>query len=171
MFDLANKEYPNNRIIVSNADIFFDETLQLLDPYDLHGKFLTLSRWEVRRDGTLSEHSFSGGSHDTWIFKTPLPVLDESRLIKIGTLGCENVIAYQAQQCGLELFNPSYSIKCCHLHRSQIRNYAKKYPYREMGSVCPVPKCTVIEMDKQKKSLFFDHLRLSVGRRMPIILN
>ena len=40
-FELANTKYPNSSVILSNGDIFFNETLQTLDNYDLTGKMLS----------------------------------------------------------------------------------------------------------------------------------
>ncbi len=143
-FKIANKKYPNCRVIVSNADIFFNETLSLLEACDLSNKFIALTRWNVQADGSLTECAPNGGSQDVWIFQTPLPKF-ENDTIKIGLLGCENVIAYQAQKSGLTLFNPSFSIQCCHLHLSKIRNYPGNRPYKNMKKI-GVPKCTISKL-------------------------
>jgi hypothetical protein len=144
-FKIANKEYPNCKIIVSNADIFFNETLSLLETCDLSDKFLALTRWNVQADGTLTEYVRAGNSQDVWIFQTPLPKF-ENDAIKIGLLGCEYPIAYQAKKAGLKLFNPSFSIICCHLHLSKIRNYSGTHPYKKMGNITAIPKCTISEL-------------------------
>lgn len=168
-FKLANEMYPHCKIIVSNADIFFNETLTALEPYDLGNKFLTLTRWNVSRDGILVAFDPTGGCQDTWIFQTPLSKF-KNDAIKIGILGCEHAIAYQAKQSGLELFNPSLSIQCCHLHLSEIRNYARTTPYQNMGKIRIIPKCTVMEMDEDQRNLFHKNLRVNAGRRKPIIV-
>ncbi|MFA5306442.1 MAG: hypothetical protein WC365_03250 [Candidatus Babeliales bacterium] len=168
-FKLANERYSRCKIIVSNADIFFNETLTALEPYDVSNKFLTLTRWNVDRDGTLVAFDPTGGCQDTWIFQTPLPKF-ENDAIKIGILECEHAIAYQAKQSGLELCNPSLSIQCCHLHLSEIRNYARTTPYRNMGKIRIIPKCTVMEIDEQQRNLFRKNLRVNAGRRKPIIV-
>ncbi|MFA6262844.1 MAG: hypothetical protein WCW33_04430 [Candidatus Babeliales bacterium] len=169
LFEIANKEYPNSKIVVSNADIFFNETLALLEPYDLRNKFLALTRWNVRGDGTLVEFFARGNSQDTWIFQLPLPTF-ENDSIKMGILDCDLAIAYQAQKSGLILFNPSLSIQCCHLHLSEMRNYARSFPYNDLGKIKFIPKCTVMEINEQQRELYLKNLRLSFGRRKPIIL-
>lgn len=123
-FALANNLYPNRRIIFSNADIFFNETLAALETYDLKNKFLALTRWEVRKDGEIVPFNVSYRliSQDTWIFETPLiPFKNDS--IFIGTNECDSFIAYQAQKAGLTVMNPCLTIQCCHLHLSGVRNY------------------------------------------------
>jgi hypothetical protein len=169
LFEIANKEYPNSKVIVSNADIFFNETLTLLEPYDLRNKFLALTRWNVRGDGTLVEFFARGNSQDTWIFQLPLPKF-EIDSIKLGILDCDLAIAYQACKSGLILFNPSLSIQCCHLHLSEMRNYARNFPYNDLGKIRAIPKCTVMEIDEQQRDVYLKNLSLSFGRRKPIIL-
>ena len=39
--------------MLSNGDIFFNETLQALDNYDLTGKMLALTRWSLTAAGNL----------------------------------------------------------------------------------------------------------------------
>lgn len=169
-FAIANNVYPNCKVMVSNADIFFNETLALLESYDLRDKFLALTRWTVRSDGTLVECSPRGSCQDTWFFQTPLRTFENSS-IKIGTWGCEHAIAYQAQKSGLTLFNPSRSIQCCHLHLSDIHNSIQDSPYKNMGKITVINKCTIMEMDETQRTLYLDKLRLRAGRRTPIILN
>ena len=122
-FDFANKCYPNSKIILCNADIYFNNTLKLLDSYDLTNKFLALTRWDETNDGKLlplirPDGSEISNSQD----ETPLRKFENSK-IEIGIMGCDRHIAYQAMASGLEVLNPCFSIQCCHLHLSNIRNY------------------------------------------------
>src|SRR5262249_7959766 len=108
LFDYANRELVGCSIIAANADIFFDESLTLLDGYDLEGKLLCLSRWDVQRDG--SAHFFEHpSSQDAWIFKAPLRSFHCD--FHLGLLGCDNRLAWEAQQAGLQLSNPSRSLR------------------------------------------------------------
>jgi hypothetical protein len=123
LFDYANSYLTGQRVIVANADIFFDETLALLDGHDLAGELLCLSRWDVQADGsaTLFEHP---GSQDAWIFRAPIrPFACDFYL---GLLGCDNRLAWEAQQSGLKLSNPARSIRANHLHLSQVRHYTEE---------------------------------------------
>lgn len=132
-FSLAQTICKNTRIIIANADIYFNDTLHALTTYDLAGKFLGLTRWNITKDGTLEifkqyhpDGSFwdysSASSQDAWLFQTPL-VSFENADIQLGTMSCDSRIAYHAQKAGLMLENPCLSVQCCHLHLSPIRNY------------------------------------------------
>src|SRR5581483_3177903 len=87
-FALANELYRDQKIIVSNADIFFNETLSLLLNYDLNNKFLALTRWNVLKDFSIEPYYWFGQkvecSQDTWIFKSPIRRFDNDN-IKLGT--------------------------------------------------------------------------------------
>ncbi|HJZ23198.1 MAG TPA: hypothetical protein VJ201_01975, partial [Candidatus Babeliales bacterium] len=130
-FELANKLYPNSKIILSNADIYFNETLNLLRDYDLTGQFLALTRWNITKDNSLElfkqyprgkfNKDWSESSQDVWIFKTPLHITKAIQ-IQLGIMNCDSRIAYEAFQSGLKVTNPCLTIQCCHLHRTNIRN-------------------------------------------------
>src|SRR6476620_3514398 len=48
LFDYANQKLKGGATtIIANADIYFDETLARLNGYDLTGRLLCLSRWDV----------------------------------------------------------------------------------------------------------------------------
>ena len=122
-FNIANTSYPNQNIIIANADIYFNETLNYLDEYDLSDKFLCLTRWDVEPNGNLKYFANSIGSYDVWIFKTPIRKFLYDQ-IKLGTLNCDGAIAHQARVVGLKTSNPCKTVQCCHLHLSPIRNYS-----------------------------------------------
>src|SRR4029453_14292311 len=52
LFDYANRKLTGRRVVIANADIYFDHTLTLLDAYDLTDQLVCLSRWDVQPDGT-----------------------------------------------------------------------------------------------------------------------
>jgi hypothetical protein len=120
LFAYANQELPGRRVIVANADIFFDHTLPRLEDYDLAGWLLCLSRWDVHTDGTWSLFDFEA-SQDAWIFQAP--IRDVSCDFSLGILGCDNRLAWEAEHAGLRLANPSRSVRAYHLHLTGIRRY------------------------------------------------
>jgi GT2 family glycosyltransferase len=134
LFAHANRNLPGRRVVIANADIFFDHTLRRLEGYDLSRKLLCLSRWDVQGDGTLRffDHPCS---QDAWIFRAPISEFFCD--FHLGVLGCDNRLAWEAKQAGLEIFNPSRSVRACHLHLSGVRRY--KACERLAGSTCPVP--------------------------------
>lgn len=125
-FELVNAYYPNRKIILSNADIYFNDTLFLLQDYDLTNRFLALTRWNVQKNGKIKlQHASSRRdniwSQDSWIFQTPLcNFMDDS--ITLSSVNCDTWIAYRAKEAGLAVINPCLDIQCCHLHLSQIRH-------------------------------------------------
>lgn len=125
-FNVANRLYPNRKIILSNADIYFNETLTLLTGYNLTNKFLAITRWDITKDGRLEQNFWHGEpvtcSQDVWIFNAPIKRFTKDHF-QIGTQHCDGQIAYQAQKAHLKVINPCLSIQCCHLHLSEIRNY------------------------------------------------
>lgn len=133
-FDIANQLYPHENVIIANADIYFDETLLLLDGYDLNGKLLALTRWEpYPRRGSIWKHCcvpnqpLSSDSQDAWILRTPINIKNAN--IKMGTIGCDPNIAYEAEESGLQVSNPCLTIKSYHLHHSLVRHYNPKASY------------------------------------------
>ena len=111
----ANELFPMQYVILSNADIFFDETLDLLKDRHIKRRLLAITRSLGR---TVSART----SQDCWIFETPFPLdpmLDETR---IGLHDCEKPIIWVAKKNGLRVYNPCRSINCTHVHRSFIRH-------------------------------------------------
>jgi hypothetical protein len=127
LFCYANRELPDRRVIIANADIFFDRTLARLDDYDLQGCLLCLSRWDLHQDGSWRLFDFES-SQDAWIFQSP--VSDFPCDFHLGILGCDNRLAWEAGQAGLVLANPSRSIRAYHLHSSGIRRYSSEQRLR-----------------------------------------
>jgi hypothetical protein len=119
----ANRALAGRRVIVANNDIYFDATLARLDGYDLAGKMLCLSRWDVLPDGGIRIFDWSS-SQDAWIFQPPLP--DFPCDWHLGLPGCENRLAYEANAAGLTLENPARSVRALHLHLSQVRHYRQR---------------------------------------------
>ncbi|HEY2031777.1 MAG TPA: hypothetical protein VGH20_21440 [Myxococcales bacterium] len=133
-FAYANGALAGRRVALANADIYFDETLALLNGHDLRGKLLCLSRWDVQPDGSSKYFDFSA-SQDAWIFEAPLPQL--SCDWHLGIPGCDNRIAHEAAQAGLRLWNPSRSIRAHHLHASAVRHYTESQRLSGPGAAVP----------------------------------
>jgi len=128
---IANELYPNKATIIANGDIYFDETLNILENYDLEDKFLAPTRWDILPDGTRQIYHFKTGqinflSQDCWMFKSPFPM--PRKTILLGKMRCENIIMGHAFDMKYEVQNPSLTIKCWHLHKVQIRHYTEAPP-------------------------------------------
>jgi len=144
-FDLANNQYPEQNIIVSNADIYFDETLSLLENYDLTGELLALTRWEIYPGkGAIWKHlcdvnqPLRSDSQDSWIFKTPINIAPAD--FQLGTIACDPYIAFAAEQSGLRVRNPCLTIKTHHVHNSLVRHYNARASY-------DIKKCKILVLE------------------------
>ena len=127
LFDYANAHLAGRRVILANADIYFGADLARLARYDLTGKLLCVSRWDVHADGSASffEH---GESQDAWVFDAPLPQIACD--FHLGLPGCDNRLAWEAAHAGLELENPARSLRAYHLHTSHVRRYREEHRIR-----------------------------------------
>jgi hypothetical protein len=123
LFEYANRHLAGDGVIIANADIYFDETLALLEEESLAGRLLCLSRWDETPDGAL-RHFDRPDSQDAWIFEPPLPRFASDFFL--GKPGCENRLAYEAERAGLAVSNPSRSLRARHLHNSAIRRYTQR---------------------------------------------
>jgi hypothetical protein len=134
LFDYANAHLAGRRVVVANADIHFGDDLARLDAYDLAGKMLCLSRWDVQWDGSARffEH---GESQDAWIFDAPISAFPCE--FQLGVPGCDNRLAWEAAQAGLAVENPARSLRAYHLHLSGVRRYGERH--RIGGDVLSVP--------------------------------
>ena len=151
-FQYANDTDHDGKLIwiLSNADIYFDESLRLVELKNLAGTLYALTRHDVQPDGAMKlvAESFAHGSQDAWIFTTPVDLIRMYTKFRLGIPGCDNRIAYEFLRHGLVVTNPAISIKCIHLDLSRETDIAKRTAeYVELhtrenidaGSVAPPP--------------------------------
>lgn len=145
LFKYCNDNLTNQNCIISNTDIFFDESLSKLDGYDMTSKFLSLTRWDIffdgkgwimkyydypwwdcyLADGTLSEKDSirtNQLSQDAWIFRSPVKI-DNRIDFLMGKPGCDNRISQIMFENGYQVSNPSKVIICKHYHQTNFRTY------------------------------------------------
>jgi hypothetical protein len=122
----ATNNIPEGDIVVlSNADIFFDESITKVKDINLSDKVLALTRFCPYHGHWIDEHGRvtlyhnHNRSQDVWIWKNTLQMLKGDYNFKLGTLGCDNKIAYQFTLDGYQVWNPSLSIIVYHKHRER----------------------------------------------------
>lgn len=124
-------------IIISNSDIYFDDTLNLLHLHLTPDNAFALTRWDDLKnqghrmvDCKFVPHFNSQASHDVWALKTPVKNISDMHVdFNLGTYACDNVVAYQLSNYGEYLVsNPSYDIRCYHMHKSGYRTYSSTEP-------------------------------------------
>jgi len=122
MFDEINKVTgPDDVNIIANSDIYFDETIELAEHIS-HGECYALTRWNVGKGKELTFED-TPGSQDVWIFRGPIKEMNAD--IEMGVPGCDNRIAYEIEQAGYRVFNPSRAIITHHLHKGS-KSYTNK---------------------------------------------
>ena len=123
----SNEEFADSINVVANTDIFF-LNMQEVDA-NIHrlqkGKScfaLTRYDFHLNRPSHLYDYP---DSQDTWIFNGNEKLLDVQNIdFTMGLAGCDNRLAYELQQVGFEVLNPSKTIKTFHYHDVPLRTNA-----------------------------------------------
>jgi hypothetical protein len=114
-------------VILSNSDIYFDNTLTHIEENKLDNKVYALLRYNEDENGNkdIFRHFDEPrpDSQDAWIFKSPLNIDLNMINFSFGTLGCDNIFASIINNFGYQLENPAYTIIIHHLHNIEERNY------------------------------------------------
>ena len=138
MFEIANAFNATNSdggdyySVICNTDIYFEqEAIKLIKASIDYDTCYALSRWDVGSFGEL-KHYNTRDSQDSWVFKDYIRGVNGD--FYMGKAGCDNRIAYELVSAGYRVLNPSKSIKSCHLHLSNVRNYT-----REDSEIVPKP--------------------------------
>lgn len=130
-FSLVEQEKLKGYIIISNSDIFFDETLASLYNTNLSysASFYTQLRHEFNGTQELSTCSLFGprsDSQDVWIYHTnfqPSSKMKEMFHFQLGKAGCDNSFIYRVILNGYLVYNEPIKIKCYHYHTTPYRTY------------------------------------------------
>lgn len=124
----------NDKFILSNNDIFFDDTLQIVENQDLNNKIIALTRHEFDGSSKLEQYHIPPmydkerdtiykvnrcWSHDAWIFDKSIPNFRCEFLL--GVIGCENSFILAAIMKNIKVENGYPYIKANHFHKSKIR--------------------------------------------------
>lgn len=109
--------------IIANADIYFDQNIDVLDHLPLDDCALALSRWNLRSTGK-PELFNRNDSQDVWVFKGPLKPICGN--FPLGIPFCDNRFLYELQQAGYRVLNPAFSIQSFHLHAGARGEYTKE---------------------------------------------
>jgi hypothetical protein len=137
VIQVVNKYSEHGTSIIANTDIYFDDSISLVNKCLSSLEVFCLTRWNNNGRNVIS---FYGNfrSQDAWIFKGKLP--SNIGNYYMGLPGCDNRFAKELLESGYKIQNPSLSIRAVHVHNSNLRNYNKivdlvpgKYAY-------PLPK-------------------------------
>ena len=154
-FSIANNWYPNSYIIIANADIIFDDTLELLVDFDFANTFMGLTVYDKNKKGEWKLRTCHGRastrSQDSWLFKAPITI-PHSENILLGTWRCDDSIAFAAYKEKYRVINPCFSIKTYHIHDSKIRHYSIAKSDKNKKDTRPTP-WTYLDGSRNKKGM------------------
>jgi len=120
-FNYAAAELPHRRVVLANADIYFDDSITAVKRCDLRRNMIVLARWDVQADGSSKLHDVDF-SQDAWIFQPPVKLRNCD--FTLGVAGCENRLAWAAHHIGrLKVENYARTIRAHHLHLSGLRRW------------------------------------------------
>ena len=122
-----NEKLKNNICILSNSDIYFDNSLSKINNLTISNNFYALLRYDEDIKGNKNIFKRHGiprdDSQDCWIFRSPLNI-DLSKLnFTLGTPGCDSIITNIVHECGIKVSNPSLDIISTHVHNTNYRTY------------------------------------------------
>ena len=120
-----NENFKNEVCILSNSDIYFNNTLNEINRFNLQNKMFALLRYEFHDMKLFSQWNEPRcDSQDTWIFISPLNINYQLIDFQFGTPGCDNIFASIIQrETTLTVTNPCYTIESIHVHGSEFRTY------------------------------------------------
>lgn len=120
-FALANQYGADHVAVICNGDIYFDQNSHLDRAHAVRAdEIWTISRYEEDGDNWRLYELAAEGSHDCWVFRTPLRLFQSN--YHLGILGCDEILSQRAVESGFKVSNPCLSIHCRHLHRTNVRN-------------------------------------------------
>lgn len=135
---ITNKDDIN---ILTNTDIFFNDSVSNLHKIDLTNKVITLLRWEYNGGNPIIPIR-RGDCQDSWIWVGEMRGLDNCDFY-LGKLGCDNRIAWELKNAGYTLTNDCDLIQSIHVHETRKRNYKQTFvgtkEHDENKEVVPPP--------------------------------
>ena len=142
-FFIQAAKYPDDINILSNSDIYFNETINLVREMK-ENECYCITRWEEDNQGNIvrfkDKHAYNKEakekySQDVWVIRgKPRQVYGEFHL---GVPGCDNRIAHEFVMAHYKVSNPCERIQCVHRHKDEKRYY--KIPERYFKGKVPAP--------------------------------
>ena len=132
--------YPNDINILANTDIYFNDTLELVNEIR-ENECYAITRSELDNGELVtfeSKHTYNAEakpkhSQDVWVFRGHVKNILAN--FHLGVPGCDNRVAYEIGKA-YQLKNPCYTIQCIHKHEEETRNYNIPEGY---GQRIPMP--------------------------------
>lgn len=143
--DFINKNLKDKICILSNSDIYFDNTLSKLNYKYFNNSLFALLRYDEDEEGNknifMRHNEPRDDSQDCWMFKSPLNIDLNKIDFSFGTLGCDNIFASIVYDSNIKISNPSLDIITTHVHNTQFRTY--NIYNRIHGKYCLIKPCHI----------------------------
>jgi hypothetical protein len=120
LFQYANDALKGKICMVTNSDIYIHSCeSRLVENLRDKPMLYALTRHEYDMSCPLI-HDYHG-SHDSFIFQSPLAISVDELKFPQNVWGSENKLLRTIYNQNIQIFNPCQQIKIVHLHKSQIR--------------------------------------------------
>lgn len=140
-------------LVLTNADIFFDHTLQRIriGPLHLRPVMMAQLRYEYNGVDTATSPIFGprNDSQDTWMFHSKFVVrgsVEKAFSFEFGKPGCDNKMIYLARILGYDVLNDPGAIRTYHYHQNPARDYHGKEPVSPPWGMCLPHGYNIISM-------------------------
>jgi len=151
-----NENLNDQICILSNSDIYFDNSLSKINNKIINNNLLALLRYDETIEGNRKIFKRNNyprdDSQDCWIFRCPLNVNIDKLNFSFGTLGCDSIFANIIYESGIKLSNPCYDIITTHVHNTEYRTY--NIDNRIHGTYCLIEPCHI---EQESKISFIDY--------------
>lgn len=138
MMEYCNINLHGKMCIMSNNDIYYDNTLEKIKKTNLikNKDVLAITRnnffeFRIKKNNTVWEKN--EGSQDTWVFCAPIKLFDP--IINIGWIASDNRIAYELEKAGYNVYNPTHDINCVHYQHQDQNTNLTKFSHRGDGPI------------------------------------
>jgi hypothetical protein len=123
-FQYCNDNLDGQICVISNTDIYFDQTLHCLHFTSMRGKLLAITRIDVTNEDKLIFNEWTAAiCQDTWVTQAPIPAqLVEKSDFYFGWRGCDNHVAWLFRENLYHILNPCLKIATRHCHATEKRN-------------------------------------------------
>jgi hypothetical protein len=133
VFKYANKKLENYIVVLSNSDIYFNDSLKKLHSLKYNDTVYAITRYnENPNDNSKMEIQPNGlNSQDTWIWSGKINIINNKYFrddgIQLGVFGCDNLIAGLLKKSKYKVRNTCKKIITIHKHKEKkLRNHPTK---------------------------------------------
>ena len=135
--DYADKEYSEDIKILSNSDVYFDESLSFLDQInEWENRLYVLTRKDLTKDGKIIPSTFvynqtnteqisSQYCQDAWIYKNKSRNEFDNNY-NLGVWHCENIFRVNAQESGIEAYSLFNNVELIHVDWRSHKRYTQE---------------------------------------------